>query len=102
MLKIDECKEGYLYKIDARNSNYGIFVMSRYGTIIIPEFVISRFKFRDNFTFEEIHVDGSDHFGTALPIKEIEKSPFDLIDFSERPRTKEKEILDYLNKFNRD
>ncbi|TET59661.1 MAG: hypothetical protein E3J47_08235 [Candidatus Stahlbacteria bacterium] len=86
-----DLKDCYLYKIDARNSNYGIWIEKRVS------FIISRTKFSDNFLFEEEYADGSD-FGTALPLEEIEKSPFTNEDMYGFMRyKKEQEILDYLN-----
>lgn len=90
-LKPEELKVGYLYEIDARNASYGIWMGIEYG-----EFLISRYKFGDNFLFEEIHVDLSKGFGTAKPLKEIERSPFNMtnFDFSDNIDT---EVLEYLN-----
>lgn len=67
----NECKEGWLYEIEARNGNVGI-CRRKNGMV---EFVLSRFKFGDNFTFPEIHWDCDEHFGTAKPVREIEKAP---------------------------
>lgn len=90
-LKPKELKVGYLYEIDARNASYGIWMGIEYG-----EFLISRYKFGDVFLFEEIHVDLSDSFGTVKPLKEIEKTPFDMtkLKFGDNIDTK---VLEYLN-----
>lgn len=69
-LKLEECKDGYLYKIHARNASYGIFRKKH------EDFVILRTKFYDTFLFEEIHWDASLDFGTVRPLEEVEKSPF--------------------------
>jgi len=90
-MELKDLKNCYLYKINARNSNRGIWIAKR------ESFVISRTKFRENFLFEEDYQDGGP-FGTALPIEEIEKSPFtdkDMYGFMRYKR--EQEILDYLN-----
>lgn len=101
-LKIDQLKAGYLYKIKARNANYGIWLPQR------QSFIISRVKFGDNYLFEEYHWD-CPAFATAKPLEEVEKSPFNAekinIVYPEKngkktfgyPRTKE--ILGYLNRF---
>ncbi len=91
MIKLKDLKDCYLYKIDARNSNYGIWIVKR------ESFVISRTKFTENYLFEEDYADGRD-FGTALPSEEIEKSPFTNEDmYRFMGYNKQQEILDYLN-----
>jgi len=91
MIKLKDLKDCYLYKIDARNSNRGIWVAKR------ESFVISRTKFRENYLFEEDYAGGGP-FGTALPIEEVEKSPFTNEDMHGFMRyNREQEILDYLN-----
>lgn len=90
-LKIDQLKDGYLYKIMARNAGYGIWSSDREG------FIISRIKFGDNFVFVEHHWD-SKEWPTAKPIEEIEKSPFDKEELNHPIDTKvSKRILKYLN-----
>jgi len=69
-IKFEDLKDGYLYKISARNSSYGIWVENK------GAFLISRIKFDDNYLFEEFFRDEL-NLGTATPIKEIEKSPFE-------------------------
>ena len=85
-LKMPDLKDGYLYKIIARNASYGIWTASHQG------FVISRHKFGDNFLFEENHYD-CDNFATAQPLEEIEQAPFTSL------YEHEDEVLEYLNKF---
>jgi hypothetical protein len=89
-MKLKDLKNGYLYEIDARNASYGIW-RSRTGS-----FIISRFKFYENFLFDEIHVELSSDFGTATPLLEIEQSPFDM---ESDLFLIEKKVLDYLNTF---
>jgi hypothetical protein len=60
-----DLKNGYLYKIIARNGCYGIWCSETQG------FAISRIKFHDNYTFEEHHHD-CEAFATAQPIEEEE------------------------------
>ena len=101
-LKVDELKAGYLYRIRARNARIGIWMPDK------GEFLISRNKFGNNYLFEEIHWDLSDHFGTVRPKYEIEKAPFneeDLILGTIERNGKEywgypryEEVLAYLNK----
>ena len=88
-MKVEELKDGYLYRINARNANYGIW----YGEK--GAFVISRVKFTSNYLFEEIHWDLNEHFGTVKPIEEIEKSPCEVKDIY----TMDGSVLKYLNKF---
>jgi len=64
-----QCKEGFLYIIDARNSKLGIYNEAN------NSFTISRYKFGSNFLFEEFHWDTGIPYGTAKPLKEITKVP---------------------------
>lgn len=101
-LKMNQLKAGYLYEIDARTASYGIWLPQR------KSFTISRVKFGENFLFEENHYD-CESWGTAKPIKEIEKSPFKAEDINMSKYNKGseeyfgyknwKEILEYLNGF---
>jgi len=68
-LPIDQCKEGFLYIIDARNSKLGIYNEAN------NSFTISRYKFGSNFLFEEFHWDTNPPYGTVCPLKEIMKVP---------------------------
>lgn len=83
-IKLEDCKDGYLYRISARNGRYGIFVKE------LASFTLSRVKWGDNYLFDEYHYDTGAPFGTVLPLKEIEKAP----NF-----TSEEKKLEYLNKF---
>lgn len=94
-LKINELKEGYLYSIQARNGHFGIWNSK------IDAFEISRHKLGKNFVFEEYHID-CPAWATAMPLREIEKSPFTNEDFDRGEdlySKKEEEILTYLNNF---
>lgn len=77
-IALQECIEGWLYQIDARNSSLGIFNEKK------KSFTISRFKFQDNFLDEEYHWDSGccSYFGekiishaTAKPTQAIMKAP---------------------------
>jgi len=85
-IKLEDLKQGYLYKISARNAEFGIWLEEK------ESFLISRFKFRDNFLFIEEFFRDDPPSGTALPIEEIEKVPYNL-----DPGFNEEEILAYLN-----
>ena len=97
-IKIEDLKAGYLYKISARNADYGIWIPSR------ESFAISRIKFGDNFIFEEHHWD-CESFATVKPLEEIEMSPFHATDtkiiYTEKffGYKNEEDLLEYLNKF---
>jgi len=78
-IRLNECVDGWLYIISARNSTLGIFDSSRNG------FIISRFKFNDNYLFTEDHWDVGEHYGTVKPLKAVEF-------------VVEKDLLAYLNK----
>ena len=99
-LKIPELKDGYTYRVSARNASFGIWRKSK------NSFIISRWKFGANYIFEEYHYDTGAPFGTVNPLEEIEKSPFVPEKDTEKIFTdthfyieKEDEILEYLNKF---
>lgn len=91
-IKMEDLKDGFLYRILARNAAYGVWVADRKG------FVISRWKFGDNFTFVEFHYD-CENFATAQPVEEIEKSPFDGANIFEAEHNSE--VLKYLNTYSR-
>lgn len=84
-LKMNGLKDGFLYNINARNGKFGVWVEKKKG------FVLSRFKFGDNFPFIENHWDSDPHFGTAKPLKEMGPCPVDTENYSS------KEMLDFLN-----
>lgn len=100
-LKVDALKAGYIYHIDARNGTVGVW------NPVKSEFLLSRYKFGHNFLFGELHWDVDKQFGTAKPLKELEKSPFVQDDLIPRRfefkgqnvfgRPREKEILEYAN-----
>ena len=100
-IKYEDLRQGFLYRINARNASYGIWIEDR------GSFLISRVKFSDNYLFEEFFRDEL-NLGTATPIEEIEKSPFVSEDMKIVTKQNENgiyysgykkgvEILDYLN-----
>ena len=68
-IKVPDLKDGFLYRILARNAGYGIWFEEQNA------FTISRHKFGSNFLFEEYHWD-NESFATAKPIEELEETPF--------------------------
>lgn len=90
-LPVEELKPLYLYKLHARNASYGVWNPER------KVFVISRFKFTDNFLCSEVHWDLDKHHGTAKPLEELEKTPFTLQDLNDRIR----EVKEYLNNYDK-
>ncbi len=91
-LKINELKDGWTYRIFARNAYIGIWQQEEKG------FIISRFKFEHNYLFVEDHWDTGAPHGTVKPFFEIEKAPLKKDELSyadESPKYHEK--LKYLN-----
>jgi hypothetical protein len=68
-IPIEQCEDGYLYIISARNARLGIFHKEERG------FVISRFKFGHNSLFVEYHWDTGEPYGTVQPFEKVEKAP---------------------------
>jgi hypothetical protein len=68
-IPMDQCKDGFLYIIDARNSKLGIYKEAN------KSFTISRYKFGSNFLFEEFHWGTGSPYGTVQPLKEIMAVP---------------------------
>ena len=75
-LKMEQLKEGYSYKICARNAYVGVWIEDERG------FLISRYKVGPNPSLAvEYHWDTwtpDEPFGTVKPIELIEKFPFEL------------------------
>jgi len=70
-IPLNDCVDGRLYAIDARNATIGIFnAESR-------SFLISRFKFGSNFLFEEEHWDCGEPHGTAKPLRDLGSTPYE-------------------------
>lgn len=70
MIPIDQCEEGYLYKLHARNIAIGVYRSSP-----IPSFVGIRTKFSSRYLDVEYHHDADPRFGTAVPLERLEKCP---------------------------
>lgn len=77
-IKVEDLKEGYLYRIEARNGSYGIWRPKK------GDFLLYRVKFSNHYTFGEIHWDLSEDFGTAKPLQELEPCPFSEEDLESR------------------
>jgi len=93
IIPLDDCKDRYLYIIDARNARLGIF-HDQTGS-----FIISRRKFGSNYLFNEDHYDKDERYGTATPLKEIEYVPYtnetdELAFLNKRTKELEKEMLE--------
>jgi hypothetical protein len=92
MIKIEDCKDGFLYIIDARNATIGIYSKEEIG------FVISRYKFKSNYLYLEYHWDigtikpEETQHGTAKPIKELGPTKLSFL-----PEMNEQEKLKFLN-----
>jgi len=89
-IKIMDLKDGWLYEIEGRTASLGIWSATN------RTFLVSRYKFGDNFIFPEDHFDaftmGKDTpNGTVLPLRAIEKAPIDINFYDEA------ELLAYLN-----
>lgn len=96
--KMKNLKNRWAYKIKARNATIGIWLKEN------KSFLISRWKFGQNYLFEEYHWATGAPFGTAWDIAEIEKCPIKDagIVIKNRPVYKnERKLLDYLNKLSK-
>lgn len=79
---MSECKDGFLYRIKARNAGFGIYSEEEKG------FIISRIKFTSNFLFTEYHWDTGAPYGTVKPLEDMGEAPKGMSDT---------ETLEYLN-----
>ncbi len=77
MITIENCKEGRLYRIKARNIRMGVFSSKAYGK---PGFAGIREKFGNRFLDIEYHYDADPHFGTATPLEEAGEYPNTFLD----------------------
>ncbi len=82
-IPIDECIEGHVYRIRARNGRIGIFEKKGPNW-----FVLSRHKFSDNFLYPEYHWDNGEPNGTVKPLEHLGEAP----EFKN-----DQEKLNYLN-----
>ena len=65
-IKIEDCRDGYIYRIYARNGSFGVWNVDE------KQFYLRRIKFGDIYTFPEEHWDNRSPYGTAKPINEVE------------------------------
>ena len=68
-IPLEDCQDGFLYEIKARNFSFGVFCAKTKGFIGI------RNKFGNEFLDEEFHWDTGAPFGTAKPIRMIKECP---------------------------
>ena len=73
MIPLNQCKNGYIYKLNSRNLGIGVFCEETKGFIGIRE------KFGDKYLFTEYHWDTGAPFGTVKPLEEIGQIPDDII-----------------------
>ena len=76
-IPLNECFEGVLYVIKARNANIGIF------NVISNCFIIRRIKFGEVFLFQEFHWDTGEPYGTVKPLKILEAVPQEFEDMND-------------------
>jgi hypothetical protein len=67
MIPIYKCKDGFVYRLTARNIRYGVWEEKR------RVFRGIRIKFMERFLDTENHWDEGPPHGTAKPVEEIEK-----------------------------
>lgn len=97
-ISIENCKNGYLYKIFARNSWLGIWWAKKKGFIILRE------KMGSTYLFTEYHWDTGEPFGTVKPIELVECygnishnfRDYIVCDSTEKQRKEYKKMYDYL------
>jgi hypothetical protein len=94
-IKMEDLKKGYLYHIKARNAYVGIWIPEK------QSFLISRWKFNENFLFEEYHWDTGEPYGTVKPLEDIENCPLVIPETTKTTDSAyEQMLLAYLNKKN--
>lgn len=89
-IALEKCIDGHLYKINARNGIFGIFVKGEGKKHVQGNdaFKLSRHKFGSNFIEHEFHWDTGEPFGTVKPLEDLgEAQKFD----------NDKDMLKYLN-----
>lgn len=72
-IKLDQCKDRFLYRIHSRNLEYGIYSEQKKGFIGIRE------KFGSKYLFTEYHWDAGEPYGTVKPQEELFIIPEELI-----------------------
>lgn len=68
-IPLEQCEDGWLYHIDARNGQVGVYIAKLRG------FNLSRHKFGDNFIDFEYHWDTGAPHGTAHALRKLEIPP---------------------------
>jgi len=68
-IPLEECKDGFLYKISSRNLTFGVYRAEVKGFVGIRE------KFGNEFLFTEFHYDTGAPFGTVFPKEGLEQCP---------------------------
>lgn len=64
-IKLDQCKNRFLYRIHSRNLNFGVYSEEAKGFIGIRE------KFGSKYLFTEYHWDTGEPYGTVKPQEEL-------------------------------
>ena len=82
-IPLEECKHGYLYKINSRNLTFGVFNSGQSNTGLSNGFIGLRVKFDETYLFTEYHWDTGPPIGTVHPKVELEKCPLELNEDSE-------------------
>jgi hypothetical protein len=72
-IPLEECKDGYLYRISSRNLSLGVY------SAAIKSFYGIRTKFGDRFIDDEYHWDLGSPFGTCKPRQELEQCPIKFV-----------------------
>ncbi len=83
-LKIENCIQGGLYEIDARNFSLGVYNKKE------QSFIGIRYKFGSEFLDVEFHWDTGVPHGTVKPLRHIEECPYEARD------TNNPELFDWL------
>jgi len=72
-IPLNECRNGWVYRLASRNLGFGVFVQASNGFIGIRE------KFKHKYLFTEYHRDTGAPFGTVRPEEELEPAPPGLV-----------------------
>ena len=72
-IPLNECRNGWVYKLSSRNLAFGIFVQATNG------FIGLRKKFEHRYLATEYHWETGEPFGTACPKEELEPAPPGLV-----------------------
>ena len=73
MIKMENLKDRWVYKIRARNAHVGVWIEEKNG------FLIPREKFEALYLFIEYHYDFDPTIGTAKPYEEIGPCPIGIM-----------------------